>query len=61
MPDKYESGTPNAIGLAGLGAGVSFILEQTIEAVRAKEEQLTFRFLHAIERRKRPSDNLRTK
>jgi Selenocysteine lyase len=45
MPDKYESGTPNAIGLAGLGAGVTFILEQTVEAIRAKEEKLTKRFL----------------
>lgn len=52
MPDKYESGTPNAIGLTGLGAGVSFILEQTIEAVRAKEEQLTFRFLQQLKEEK---------
>jgi cysteine desulfurase/selenocysteine lyase len=48
MPDKYESGTPNAIGLAGLGAGVTFILEQTIEAIRAKEERLTSRFLDQL-------------
>ena len=52
MPDKYESGTPNTIGLTGLGAGVSFILEQTIEAVRAKEEQLTFRFLQQLQEEK---------
>lgn len=45
MPDKYESGTPNGIGLAGLGAGVSFVLEQTVESIRAKEERLTSRFL----------------
>ncbi len=49
MPDKYESGTPNAIGLAGLGAGVTFILEQTIEAIRAKEERLTSRFLDQLQ------------
>ncbi len=48
MPDKYESGTPNAIGLAGLGAGAAFILEQTIEAIRAKEEQLTHRFINLL-------------
>ncbi|MEI6609664.1 MAG: aminotransferase class V-fold PLP-dependent enzyme [Deltaproteobacteria bacterium] len=48
MPDKYESGTPNAIGLAGLGAGVAFILEQTVQAIRAKEEQLTARFLDQL-------------
>jgi len=49
MPDKYESGTPNAIGLAGLGAGTSFILEQTLEAIRAKELQLTARFLDQLD------------
>ena len=48
MPDKDESGTPNAIGLAGLGAGVTFILTQTIEAIRAKEVQLTSRFLDQL-------------
>ncbi|MHB8137839.1 MAG: aminotransferase class V-fold PLP-dependent enzyme [Smithellaceae bacterium] len=48
MPDKYESGTPNTIGFAGLGAGVAFILEQTIKAVRAKEEQLTASFLDQL-------------
>jgi len=25
LPDKYESGTPNTPGIAGLGAGVDFI------------------------------------
>jgi selenocysteine lyase/cysteine desulfurase len=52
MPDKYESGTPNAIGLAGLGAGVTFILEQTIQAIRAKEEKLTSRFLDQLKEEK---------
>ena len=45
MPDKYESGTPNTIGLAGLSAGVTFIMEKTVEAIRVKEEKLTKRFL----------------
>lgn len=49
MPDKYESGTPNAIGLAGLGAGVSFVLGQTVDAIRAKEEELTSRFLRQLQ------------
>jgi selenocysteine lyase/cysteine desulfurase len=45
MPDKYESGTPNTIGCAGLYAGVSFVLERTVEGVRAVEEKLMARFL----------------
>ena len=49
MPDKYESGTPNAMGLAGLGAGAAFVLKQGMESIRAKEEALTRRFLAKLE------------
>jgi len=49
MPDKYECGTPNTIGLAGLSAGASFILKQGVEAVREKEAALTRRFLHRLQ------------
>lgn len=48
MPDKYESGTPNTIGIAGLGAGVRFILAEGVEAIRRKEEGLTERFLKGL-------------
>jgi cysteine desulfurase family protein len=48
MPDKYESGTPNTIGLAGLGAGVRFVLAEGVEAIRSKEEGLTARFLEGL-------------
>lgn len=50
MPDKYESGTSNTIGLAGLGAGVAFVLEQGLEAIRAKELALTERFLSQLQK-----------
>jgi cysteine desulfurase / selenocysteine lyase len=40
LPDKYESGTPNGVGLAGLGAGVRWVLEQTVESIRAHELEL---------------------
>jgi cysteine desulfurase family protein len=49
MPDKYECGTPNTIGLAGLGAGAAFILEQGVEAVREKESVLIRRFLDQLQ------------
>lgn len=39
LPDRYESGTQNAHGLAGLKAGIEFLLEETVEAVREKEKQ----------------------
>jgi len=41
MPDKYESGTPNTVGVAGLGAGARFCLAQGVARIRAKEEKLT--------------------
>lgn len=48
IPDKYESGTPNTIGFAGLRAGVTFIGAQTIPSIRAREEELTTRFLDQL-------------
>lgn len=48
MPDKYESGTPNTIGIAGLGAGVRFVLAEGMEAIRSKEEGLTEGFLKGL-------------
>jgi selenocysteine lyase/cysteine desulfurase len=41
MPDKYESGTPNTVGIAGLGEGVRFCRAQGVAHIRAKEEGLT--------------------
>ena len=41
MPDKYESGTPNTVGIAGLGAGARFCLAQGVPHIKKKEEKLT--------------------
>lgn len=40
LPDRYESGTPNAVGLAGLAAGVRWVLQQGVDTIRRKEQQL---------------------
>jgi selenocysteine lyase/cysteine desulfurase len=40
-PDRYESGTLNTPGLAGLGAAMSFIEEVSLAAIRHKERELT--------------------
>lgn len=40
-PDRYEGGTPNVPGVAGLGEGVRFVLERTPEAIREHERRLT--------------------
>jgi cysteine desulfurase family protein len=40
MPDRYESGTPNTPGIAGLKAGVEFILQTGIDTIRKKESMM---------------------
>ncbi|MFC1716784.1 aminotransferase class V-fold PLP-dependent enzyme [Candidatus Poribacteria bacterium] len=41
LPDRYEAGTLNAAGLAGLRAGVQFILSQGIQNIRKRELEFT--------------------
>jgi cysteine desulfurase family protein len=48
LPDKYESGTPNTVGLAGLGAGVRFVLSQGVSRMQKKEETLTQLLLQGL-------------
>lgn len=48
MPDRFESGTPNTIGLAGLGAAVRHIAGTGIDTIRSKETALTGLFLEGI-------------
>ena len=44
-PDKFESGTLNVIGLAGLSASLRWIHEVGMDQIRAHEESLTRAFL----------------
>ncbi|MCE5335068.1 MAG: aminotransferase class V-fold PLP-dependent enzyme [Desulfobacteraceae bacterium] len=39
-PDRYESGTPNLPGMAGLAEGIGYILEQGMEAIWEHEVSL---------------------
>jgi cysteine desulfurase / selenocysteine lyase len=48
MPDRFESGTPNTIGIAGLGAGAGYVAAIGVEAIRKKETALTGLFLDGI-------------
>ena len=48
LPDVYESGTPNAVGLAGLEAGIRWVLEQGVEAIRTHEVTLTRRLIDGL-------------
>lgn len=51
LPERFESGTPNTPGIAGLAAGVEFIRETGVETIMTHEARLTSRLLtglHAI-------------
>jgi len=48
LPDKYESGTKNTPGLAGLAAGIRFVLDKGIDKVWAHEQEVTSRFLNGV-------------
>ncbi|MDI6756306.1 MAG: aminotransferase class V-fold PLP-dependent enzyme, partial [Thermodesulfobacteriota bacterium] len=48
LPDLGESGTPNGVGLAGLLAGLKFILETGVEKIRDHELRLTERLLRGL-------------
>jgi len=41
LPDKYEAGTPNTAGLAGLAAGVRYVLDRGLSEIRTHEQTLT--------------------
>ena len=49
LPDMCESGTPNVVGLAGLEAGVRWVLERGVEAIRAHEVALTRTLVHGLQ------------
>jgi len=41
LPDRFEAGTQNVAGIAGLGAAVQFILNESVAKIREREMQLT--------------------
>lgn len=48
LPDRYEAGTLNTYGLAGLGAAVNYLLNEGIPKIRAQEEELTAYLLEGL-------------
>ncbi|KPV57939.1 cysteine desulfurase [Paenibacillus sp. A3] len=47
-PDRYEAGTQNTVGVAGLVEGVKYIHKQTVEQIHAKEWKLTQRIMNGL-------------
>ncbi|QGG46998.1 aminotransferase class V-fold PLP-dependent enzyme [Heliorestis convoluta] len=53
LPDRFESGTQNTPGLAGLAAGVEFIKEIGREKIEEQEEKLTIKLLDGLSNMKK--------
>lgn len=45
MPEKYESGTLNTVGIAGLAAGLKFVRREGVSYIREHEMELTGKFI----------------
>lgn len=50
LPDKYEAGTPNIVGLAGLVAGVRAVLDRGVETLQQRAQEATKQLLDGLER-----------
>jgi len=47
LPDKFEPGTPNTLGIAGLGAGIRFVLQRGVNQIAMHELRLAGEFAQA--------------
>ncbi|OGQ09341.1 MAG: cysteine desulfurase [Deltaproteobacteria bacterium RBG_19FT_COMBO_46_12] len=50
LPDRFESGTPNGVGIAGLLAGVQFVLEKGVEQIRQTEMTLVEKLIMGLKK-----------
>jgi cysteine desulfurase family protein len=48
LPDRFESGTPNGVGIAGLLAGVQFVLKKGVEQIRQNEMALAKKLIEGL-------------
>ena len=48
MPTALEAGTLNGHGIAGLGAAVSYLKETGIDHIRAREQELMWKFYEGV-------------
>jgi cysteine desulfurase family protein len=49
MPDRYEAGSHNAIGIAGLSEGVNWILKKGVQAIHEHDQKLCRAFIEGIQ------------
>ena len=48
LPDRFESGTLNGVGIAGLLAGIQFVHEKGVEQIRQHEMSLIKRLMEGL-------------
>jgi cysteine desulfurase / selenocysteine lyase len=48
LPDRFESGTANIAGIAGLSAGLDYILERGLDEIRSHESALAGRLIEGL-------------
>lgn len=48
LPDRYESGTPNLPGIAGLNEGIKFVMNRTEHNIESYESELAVRLYHKL-------------
>jgi cysteine desulfurase/selenocysteine lyase len=48
LPDRYEPGSHNAIGIAGLVAGIGYLLDRGLDDLRHHEEALSAKFMAEV-------------
>jgi cysteine desulfurase family protein len=50
LPDRLESGTPNGVGIAGLLAGIQFVLGKGVEQIRQNESTLLEKLIMGLKK-----------
>jgi cysteine desulfurase family protein len=48
LPDRFESGTPNTVGIAGLLSGVQFVVEKEIKQIHQYETGLIEKLINGL-------------
>jgi selenocysteine lyase/cysteine desulfurase len=48
LPDKFESGTLNLVGIAGLHAGIQWVRDRGIDTIRAHLKELTLALINGL-------------
>lgn len=48
LPHRFESGTLNSVGIAGLGAGVRFVTDEGVDRIASREQELTKELVNGL-------------